>query len=328
MRVRVPAFAKVNLSLKVLWRREDGFHEIATVFQTVSLADELEIEAEHCRETAVLCTADVEIPGENLAVRAARGLLEEVGVRARVGIHIRKRIPMGGGLAGGSTDAVAVLLALPVLLGFAVSEPAMARVAGELGSDLPFFLRGGRARAGGRGERLAEMAECGEDWHGVLVAPGVGIPTPGAYRALGRPREAELTEAERDEIMEKFRALVALLQEGGPPGDWAAFSENDFERVAIAEHAELGQMLERIAASGAKLVRMSGSGSSLYGFYESEQAAQAAESLLKSQLSGHVTDVRVERFHTISRRQYERAWHTALASLTDGTSWPPRSLVV
>lgn len=323
--VRVPAFAKVNLGLKVLWRRDDGFHEIATVFQTISLCDEIELEAERAAETVVECTADVDIPGENLAVRAARAVLEAAGVTARVRIHIRKRIPMGGGLAGGSTDGVAVLLALPVLLGFHCDVTG---VAAALGSDLPFFLLGGLAEAGGRGELLESIASEGEPWHGVLVAPGVGVPTPGAYRALGRPLAAELTAAGRDEIIEKFRALVACLREGGGPGDWAADCENDFERVVFGEHPGLEVILGQIAASGAKPARMSGSGSTLYGLYESEQAAQAAESLLKSQLSGHVTGLRVERFQTVSRRQYERAWHTALASLTDGTSWPPRSLVV
>jgi 4-diphosphocytidyl-2-C-methyl-D-erythritol kinase len=328
MLVTVPAFAKVNLGLKVLWRREDGFHEIATVFQTISLADAVEIDVEPHAGKLVECTADVAIPGSNLAERAARRLLEELGLGAQVRIHIRKKIPMGGGLAGGSTDGAAVLLALPVLLGVPVNGTMLARLAAELGSDLPFFLLGGRVKAGGRGELLEPMEEESAVWHGVLVAPGVGISTPGAFRALARPPEAELTAVERGEIMRKFRTLVARLQEGSRPGDWSAWSENDFERVAIAAHAELGLILEQIAASGARPARMSGSGSTLYGFYESEEAAQAAESLLKSQLSGHVTGVRVERFHTISRRQYERAWHTALASLTDGTSWPPRSLVV
>ncbi len=112
----LPAFAKLNLGLKVLFRRSDNFHEIATVFQTISLADSLEVTATRAAITSIDVESDTEIPGENLAVKAARLFLESTGLTAQVCIRISKRIPMGGGLGGGSTDAAALLLALPALL--------------------------------------------------------------------------------------------------------------------------------------------------------------------------------------------------------------------
>lgn len=323
-----PAFAKINLGLKVLYRRDhDGFHDIATVFQTISLADRVAITATPAAETSVTTTSNVDIPGENLATRAAQAWLVATGLSAKVEIHIEKQIPMGGGLAGGSTDAVAVLKALPHLLGRAISEEQSAAIALELGSDLPFFLVGGCAEAYGRGEQLTPLAD-GEPLHGVLVAPGLHIATPAAFKALSRPRRSELTAAQVDEIMKRFRAFVRSVHELQPPAVWAKDCENDFEPVAFEQHPVLLRILEAFRESGAALARMSGSGSTMFGVYETAEAAAAAKAKLEVELSGHAPAFRVETFHTISRRQYERAWHTAIASITDGASEPPRSVVV
>ncbi len=324
---RVPAFAKINLGLKVLYRRADGYHRIATLFQMISLCDQIEIEATRSPETTIELSSDVEIPGEvgdNLASRAARMLLDEIGVSAQVTIRIEKRIPMGGGLGGGSADAAAVLLALPALLGERVEVGRLAGMGTRLGSDVPFFLMGGTCEAHGRGE-LLEMLPDIEGLHGVLIAPGLHVSTPGAYRALARPQEAELTQGAKDAILGRFRALVGSVYRREPPEVWAADCENDFEPVAFAQYAQLESLLGAISATGAQPARMSGSGSTLFGIYESVEAAAAAEAKLKGELSGHATAMRVEKFHTVSRRHYERAWHTALSSITDGASWPPRS---
>jgi 4-diphosphocytidyl-2-C-methyl-D-erythritol kinase len=323
----IPAFAKINLGLKVLYRRPDQFHEIATLFQTISLADELEVEAAASGDTSIETTSDTEIPGDNLATRAARQWLDSTSKSARVRIHIKKRIPMGGGLGGGSTDAAAVLLALPALLGVETSLEELLPIAAKLGSDLPFFLMGGTAEASGRGEILTEVPDL-ETIHGVLIAPGLHISTPDAYRRLNRPFATELTPARQVEIIERFRALVRSVHENHPPAVWASDCENDFEPVAFEQHAVLDSLLGRIRATGARPANMSGSGSTLFGLYETAEAAAAAEAQLRVELSGHATVIRVEKFHTISRRQYKRAWHTALASFTDGASWPPRSLIV
>ena len=323
----LPAFAKINLGLKVLYKRPDQFHEIATLFQTISMADELEIEAVRAASTLIETTSDVEIPGDNLATMAARLWLDSVGLSAYVRIHITKRIPMGGGLGGGSADAAAVLLALPALLRHESTFGDLLPIALKLGSDLPFFLIGGTAEASGRGEILTTIPDP-ETIHGVLIAPGLHISTPDAYRSLNRPVAAELTQPRQVEIMKRFRALVRSVHENHPPAVWAGDCENDFEPVAFERHAALDSLLGRIRATGAHPANMSGSGSTLFGLYETAEAAAAAEAQLRVELSGHATVIRVEKFHTISRRHYKRAWHTALASFTDGASWPPRSLIV
>jgi 4-diphosphocytidyl-2-C-methyl-D-erythritol kinase len=323
----VLAFAKINLGLKVLFRRPDNFHEIATLFQAISLADVIHIEAARATATAIETTSDVAIPGENLATRAASAWLEATGINARVGIHIEKRIPMGGGLAGGSTDAAAALLALPALLNHSSTLDELAAIAAKLGSDLPFLLLGGTVEASGRGEILTPLPDP-PVLHGVLIAPGLHISTPDAYRSLNRPRRDELTPAAHLAIMERFRVLVRSVHEHQSPAVWASDCENDFEPVAFEQHPGLLSLLEAIQATGAILARMSGSGSTLFGLYETAEAAAAAEAQLRVELSGHATALRVEKFHTISRRHYERAWHTALSSITDGASWPPRSVVV
>ena len=323
----VPAFAKINLGLKVLFRRPDNFHEIATLFQTISLADSIHVDAEPANVTSIETTSDVEIPGENLATRAAAAWLEATGIRAKVRIHIEKRIPMGGGLAGGSTDAAAVLLALPALLSRESGLDELSNIAAGLGSDLPFLLVGGCVEASGRGEILSQLPDP-PPIHGVLIAPGLHISTPDAYRGLSRPSQHELTAEAQVAIIRRFRALVRSVHEFQPPAVWAADCENDFEPVAFKQHPVLLSLLIALQASGASLARMSGSGSTLFGLYETAEAAAAAEALLRVELSGHATALRVEKFHTISRRHYERAWHTALSSITDGASWPPRSVVV
>lgn len=312
--VVVPAFAKLNLSLKVLYRRADGFHEIATVFQTIDLSDRVWIRWCDEGEGEVRVTADVEIPGENLAARAARAILG----RGSVDIHIEKRIPMGGGLAGGSTDAAAVLRALPVLMQQEV--PNLAAVAAQLGSDVPFFLHGGACEAHGRGELLEDLPDLGPV-AGILVAPGLHMSTPEAYRALARPAETDLTPGAIDGIIEKFRAFIALVREGKALAQWGAFCENDFETPAFVRYPELAQQLCAIAETGTQLARMSGSGSTLYGLFDSGEAANNALRKLEGRTSGHVT-----AFQFLSRRQYERAWDEALSSIQDGAirPWPFR----
>src|SRR5258708_12015759 len=143
-RARVSAMAKINLDLRVIGKRPDGFHELRTVFQTISLADTLEIAYTPARKTAISLVDDLAI-ADNLVVRAARLAMEAMRATGRIEMRLTKRIPMGAGLGGGSSDAAAVLLALPALAGRAMDLPKLCAVAEQLGSDLPFFLLGGTA---------------------------------------------------------------------------------------------------------------------------------------------------------------------------------------
>ncbi len=156
---RVEALAKVNLELRVLGRRSDGYHELRTVFQTVSLADTIDIAFTPARRTAISVTSDVEIPGGNIMERAAALALEAMRTAGRVEMRLTKRIPMGAGLGGGSSDAAAVLLALPVLAGKALAPAKRMELAAILGSDVPFFLLGGTAVGLGRGTELYPLPD-------------------------------------------------------------------------------------------------------------------------------------------------------------------------
>ena len=152
-RLRVRALAKINLDLRVIAKRPDGYHELRTVFQTISLSDRLDIVFTPSRATSVELDSSLDI-ADNLAARAAHLCLDELKLTARVEMRLEKRIPMGAGLGGGSSDAAAVLLALPPLAGRAISATRLIAIARELGSDVPFFLVGGRAVGLGRGTEL------------------------------------------------------------------------------------------------------------------------------------------------------------------------------
>jgi 4-diphosphocytidyl-2-C-methyl-D-erythritol kinase len=179
---RLKAYAKLNLGLRVLYKRPDNYHEIRTVFQTISLADDLEVEFSGARSTSVMIEGTPHIP-DNLVEKAARLVLEGLGIHARVLFRLRKRIPAGAGLGGGSSDAAAVLLALPVLAGKAVPTEALHAMATQLGSDVPFFLHGGTALGLGRGEELYPLPDRPAT-KALLVSPEVHSGTAEAYRDL------------------------------------------------------------------------------------------------------------------------------------------------
>jgi 4-diphosphocytidyl-2-C-methyl-D-erythritol kinase len=175
------AFAKINLGLRILGRRPDGFHDIRSVFHTVSLHDTVRIGAEPGIGRVLLRTSGIEIPceeGENLASRAARLFLHEIGLSLDVEIEIEKRIPVGSGLGGGSSDAASVLRLLRRASGM---DPGIDEIAPRLGSDVPFLVRGGAALVEGRGELVTPVAP-GDFW-AVLINPGLQVSTAEAYEA-------------------------------------------------------------------------------------------------------------------------------------------------
>jgi 4-diphosphocytidyl-2-C-methyl-D-erythritol kinase len=263
--MRVLARAKINLSLEVLNRRSDGFHNLRTVFQTVSLADTIDIEAERARRTSVVLDADVAIPGENLIVRAAHAVLDALHVKAVVRCRLRKKIPMGGGLGGGSSDAAAVLQVLPHLLGKSLPAERLIEIGGGLGSDVPVFLIGGTVLGLGRGTELYPLPEL-PSTPVLLIAPDLHVSTSDAYKALGRtewmPYESNST--------------ARLVQSMAAGRDWAAACVNDFERAVFDLHPELSTIRTKLQRLGARPARMTGSGSCIYGVFSSAEARDAA----------------------------------------------------
>lgn len=288
--VSVRAYAKLNLSLEVLNKRPDGFHNLRTLFQSISLHDSVGIEAKRSRTTRVTVSSDVEIPGENLIVRAAHAVLEALGFAARVEFTLRKRIPMGGGLGGGSTDAAAVLLSLPGILGRRLSPERLRGIASSLGSDVPFFLVGGTALGLGRGTEIYPLPDAPAA-AGLLIVPGVHVSTATAFGQLYRS-ESELTRASSGPA-----ERIAFAWATGE--DWAPFSSNDFEDAVFGSHPELGRLRAELQKYGARPARMSGSGSTLFGLFGSRELREAAA----RQLPG----VRLVAFRFVTRRRYRSA---------------------
>ena len=307
MTVRVPALAKINLDLRVLARRDDGYHELRTIFHTISLADSLEISFTRARKTAITL-AGSSIP-DNLAVRAATAAMDVMRAAGRVEMRLAKRIPMGAGLGGGSSDAAAVLLALPVLAGRAIPLPQLCRLAEQLGSDVPFFLLGGAAVGIGRGSELFPLPDSRPE-PGVLLCPDVHVSTAEAYRLLS----ANLTTALRENKMFTFQSQT---------WEWGTRHQgsNDFEAVVFKHHGRLAVLKRRLLQAGAVCAMMTGSGSAIFGLFRTAAEANVAAGSVR----GPEVVGRVFRFRLVNRARYRFLWWRALQEHTGANTWPPQS---
>lgn len=308
---RVRAFAKLNLGLKVLGKRPDGYHELRTVYQTISLADTLELEFTPSRRTAIDLRSSLDIP-DNLVARAARLVMDTTRSTGRLSMRLTKRIPMGAGLGGGSTDAAAVLLALPALAGRCIPMPDLLGMATELGSDVPFFLLAGTAVALGRGTELYPLPDAAP-WRGLLVAPGLHVSTAQAYAALGR----ELTLLLPLDILSSFQSYVWAVGSGAPAEVWPAPVENDFEDVVFRQHPQLRSLKRQLKRMGAEPALMTGSGSAIFGIFRSPARwKQALRSFGEQQ---------VFAIAPVSRARYRSSWWRSLRAHVEERIWPPQS---
>jgi 4-diphosphocytidyl-2-C-methyl-D-erythritol kinase len=303
-RARVRALAKINLDLRVLARRPDGYHELRTIFQTISLADTLDIAFTPARRTVIDLQDLQQIP-DNLVARAARLVLDAMRAAGSVEMVLRKRIPMGAGLGGGSSDAAAVLLALPALVGRPLPFQVLCELARELGSDVPFFLLGGRAAGIGRGTELFPLPDLPPQT-GIVAAPGVHVATAQAYRDLS----ARLTPDSQDAKSAAFQRQTWEL-------DFAATCVNDFEPVVFEREKSLAALKRRLARAGASPAMMTGSGSALFGLFPDRAAASRARERL--------ADVQTFPISLVNRVQYRRMWWRWLAPFVKSGVWPPAS---
>jgi 4-diphosphocytidyl-2-C-methyl-D-erythritol kinase len=255
------AAAKVNLALEVLRRRDDGYHEIASVMQAIDLTDRLVLEDHDSVELDTM-SPDVPTDGTNLAMRAAVALRDAAGTKRGVRVRLDKRIPVAAGLGGGSTDAAAVLVGLNRLWGLRWPGPRLAGVAETLGMDVPFFLRGGSALATGRGERLTPVH--GGSFALVLVNPKVGVSTAEAY---GRVQASMYSDGAR------ARNMVAALATRRPIRVAAAL-HNTLEAPVARTVPQIQQMKAALMAAGALGAVMSGSGPTVFGVARSFEHAR------------------------------------------------------
>jgi 4-diphosphocytidyl-2-C-methyl-D-erythritol kinase len=227
---------------------------------------------------------------------------------------LRKVIPMGAGLGGGSSDAAAALLALPVLAGRRADLPLLMRLAAEVGSDVPFFLLGGTALGLGRGAEIYPLPDL-PPLRGLLAAPGVHVSTAEAYRALG----PSLTTESLQNKMVSFQSQV-WYGVGDPAGPVLTGAVNDFETVIFEQFPQLASVRKRLCRLGAAPARMSGSGSALFGLFGSpEQLARARTAL---------ADERLFPITLVSRARYRSLWWRSLRAHINENLWPPRSRYV
>ena len=258
------AYAKVNLTLAVGEKRLDGYHEVVSVMQRVSLCDTLT--AEQTREGITLTCSDPALPSgeENLAHRAAALFFRETGIAGGAALTLEKRIPSQAGLGGGSSDAASALLALRKLYAPALPDTELETMAAALGSDVPFFIRGGTQLATGRGEVLSPLPPLTDGWF-VIVKPTESFSTPAMYRRL-------------DNLPPACTPPLPPLQ-GGLPA-LAAGLFNRFE-AAIPAGSAVWDIKARLAAHGALASLLSGSGSAVFGLFDTETAARAAVEALR-----------------------------------------------
>ena len=269
----------MNLGLRVLGRRPDGYHFIESLFAPLELADEVALEVSPARSVAVTLELEGDEPGipageENLAVRAARLFLDARDERARLRIRLRKRIPAGAGLGGGSSDAGAVLAGLARHL--PMERPRLHELALRLGADVPFFLEPRPALVSGIGERIEPVA--GLPALPLLLAhPGPPLSTARVYAA--HDEDAALTPSAPPPTMPALSGLREN-RESVPLGDLLAILcavRNDLEPAAVRLSPEIARLRERMHALGAAAVGMSGSGPTVFGVFRSEAEAERAE---------------------------------------------------
>jgi 4-diphosphocytidyl-2-C-methyl-D-erythritol kinase len=293
MTVSVRSFAKINLGLRIGARREDGFHDLLTVYQTIGLHDVIRVSVGRGSGIEIQCT-DPRVPRDesNTCYRIIEKAMQALQAKGRVSIEIEKRLPVQGGLGGASANAVAALLGLEQVLKNSLPVAMRLRIAAEVGSDLPLFLVGGTVMGLGRGEQVYPLEDlpaiaC------VVVTPGVGVSTPQAFAEWDR----KLTVAgASDRMGELGRELSAWLSErySGAPFRRGrrenpllelvrAGIKNDFEQVVFPEYPELSEGKSALESAGARYASLSGSGSALYGLFASRESARAATARLRKQ---------------------------------------------
>jgi 4-diphosphocytidyl-2-C-methyl-D-erythritol kinase len=293
--IQVAAHAKVNLTLEVLGKRPDGYHEIRSVMRALSLHDTLRLALD---DTMSVSCSLKELSGDtNLAFRAASLLREATGFRGGVAIFINKVIPVAGGLGGGSSNAAATLTGLNALWRLDIPTNELHELAAQLGSDVPFFLYGGTALAEGRGERITpvdNLPSCTV----LLVNPGIAVSTAAVYRAVTK---ADYTDGASSQEL-------ARLAGDTPPARWRLV--NGLQRVTVQAYPAVGEILAALPDWGAAQSLMCGSGPTCFGLFTQDNAAHAAAARARARgWSAWVTHFAVEE-HDLRNEEIHasRAW--------------------
>lgn len=271
------ARAKINLGLDVLAKRPDGYHELRMVMQSIALSDEIHLTAE--KEPGIRLWTDapgLPADGKNLAYRAAALLMEEFGIRQGLKIDLYKRIPMAAGLAGGSTDAAAVLKGVSRMFGLGLSGEELQKRGVRLGADIPYCVMMGTALAEGIGEKLTRLSDA-PPCHVLLVKPPFDVPTGFVYGNLKADRLKEHPDIDGQIAAIEKREFQKMADLMG----------NVLETVTIPAHPVIGELKDEMKSLGAAGAMMSGSGPTVFGLFEEEgQARNAYEQMRRRQEDG------------------------------------------
>jgi 4-diphosphocytidyl-2-C-methyl-D-erythritol kinase len=292
----LPSFAKINLHLRVLRKGADGYHDIFTIFQTISLSDSLAFER---KENGIeLKCDDPRVPTDdsNLIIRAANALRTNCGVSVGAAICLNKQTPIGGGLGGGSSNAATALIGLSKLWHITANIYQLAEIAAELGADVPFFLHGGTAIGTGRGTIIESIDDFSAQ-HMLIVTPDVSVSTAKAYAELNAQN---LTNEETNRILRVCRS------EAESRDFLHSALKNDFEPTVFAAYPEIGRVKQTLIELGARQALMSGSGASVFGIFDKEETRQAALKALDIEVNWRKFAVA-----TISRSSYRETLEQA-----------------
>jgi 4-diphosphocytidyl-2-C-methyl-D-erythritol kinase len=297
--IQVPAFAKVNLRLEILGRRADGYHELRTIFQSLTLHDSVHLALTSGRRIDLRVEGNANLAAapakDNLVWRALSTLRSELKLRQGIQAHLRKRIPAGRGLGGGSSDAAAALAGLLRLSGKRIAPERLMEIASGLGADVPFFLSGGRALGVSRGDEIYPLPELPRRTVLVVSPSDIHVNSREAYGWLGRGLTSQA-------VMPKLWAFCALCW--SPPGNAL---RNDFEAAVFRRHPRLRGIKRRLLEQGAADASLAGSGSAVFGIFTSPAKARRAARLFPEDAVFHCA--------TLSRKAYSRALWGAYGSV-------------
>ena len=290
MSTLIRSFAKINIGLKIGPLREDGFHELRTIYQTVALADTVRVDVGRGVGIEIACK-DRRVPEDesNTCWRAADKVLRSLKTRGKVRITIEKNLPVQGGLGAASSNAVATMIALEKELKTPLPAEERLRIASEVGSDVPLFLIGGTVLGTGRGEQVFALEDL-PGWPCVIATPAVGVSTPAAFADWDKQAPDKLTARNGSDRMNVFSRSVYEWLSGsrfsptGVPEGWDRAEallldlvrtgiENDFENVVFHKYPAIREVKRALERSGAKYVSLSGSGSAVYGFFADQESA-------------------------------------------------------
>ncbi len=292
--IRLRAFAKINLGLKVRGQRPDGYHDIFTIYQTIALHDRLTISLHKFGKGVSVECDNPAIPGgrQNLVHRASELWKRERNYRGGIKVFLQKNIPAGSGLGGGSSDAAATMIGLERLTGDRMEFVTRLKLAARLGSDVPLFLWGGRVLGCGRGEEVYPLGDLPRR-KCLVIFPGFPVSTAEAYRRLDQRPTLRLTKSHKGSNICSFGAWPHFpLEFWGP-------AENDFEQVVFARWPELARLKAQLIRAGAETASLTGSGSAVFAFFDSAPNLVRA---LKSIPAGW----QIFRTRTLPRDEYER----------------------